>query len=99
MLSHLGACSSYSEVLLFEQSASFSPSNHIKPKSAFCQFTFDNADFNSRTIDGFHTIHIMGGIEAVTPKTAVESCPLIERIKRPTKTDGRSEGSANTIMS
>ncbi|KAJ8882995.1 hypothetical protein PR048_014834 [Dryococelus australis] len=36
----------------------------------FVQFTFDNADFNIRTLDGHSTVHNMGGIMCITPKTS-----------------------------
>jgi hypothetical protein len=49
-------------------------------EGAFCQYVFDNADFNSSTIDGLNTIHIMGGIQCITPGSAVAPLQQIRKL-------------------
>lgn len=41
----------------------------IEP-DAFVQFIYDNADFNTKTLDGLNTFHAMGGIQCVTAGAA-----------------------------
>lgn len=81
ILSSLGFSSSYSESVLFEISAIMRPGITIEP-DAFSQFVFDNADFNTSTLDGLNTFHAMGGIHCVTPKTAITPDQIIPRISR-----------------
>lgn len=52
----------------------------IDSANAFCQFSFDNADHNTCTIDGRNTFHAMGGIECVTPGSAVLSAGRIPKL-------------------
>jgi len=86
ILSNLGVCSSYDEVLIFEKSTSLSPSQEVE-SNAFSQFIFDNTDFNCCTIDGLNTIHIMGGVQAVTPDSGISHALPIVRVKWPTIED------------
>lgn len=59
----------------------------------FCQFVFDNADFNICTIDGLNTFHSMGGIKCVTPSEAIIPKPSITKItKIPTAADFGKQG-------
>lgn len=52
--------------------------------SSFSQFIFDNADFNTQTIDGHNTFHAMGGIHCISPANAVTSDQPIARVlKKP----------------
>lgn len=61
VLCSLGFCASYEEVGLFEASSIMGPGPTIQP-NAFSQFVFDNADFNTNTLDGLRTFHAMGGM-------------------------------------
>ena len=45
------------------------------------QFAFENADFNTNTLDGHNTFHTMGGIKCVTPATNIEKSTPVSRIK------------------
>lgn len=69
-VSNLGFCASYRDVTLFEASAVLSWDPVIQ-EGAFSQFSFDNADFNVRTMTGKGTFHSMGGIRCFTPHTAI----------------------------
>lgn len=69
-MSNLGFCASYRDVTLFEASAVLSWDPVIQ-EDAFSQFSFDNADFNVRTMTGKGTFHSMGGIRCFTPHTAI----------------------------
>lgn len=79
VLSSLGFSSSYDEVSRFELSAVLHPDTSLK-KNAFCQFIFDNADFNVNTLNGEGTFHAMGGIISVTPSTSVVLDQNINRV-------------------
>lgn len=68
LLSSIGFCASYYEVSLFQISAIAHNHNAPEANPEFCQYVFDNADHNIRTIDGHHTFHSMGGIKCHTPK-------------------------------
>ncbi|KAK9882608.1 hypothetical protein WA026_022237 [Henosepilachna vigintioctopunctata] len=70
-----------SESLLFEISAIMRPALTIEQNS-FSQFVFDNADFNTNTLDGLSTFHAMRGIHCVTPKTAIAPDQVIPRLLR-----------------
>lgn len=70
ILSSLGLCSTYHDIIKFETSSFIYPPTRVLENS-FSQFVFDNADFNSCTIDGLHTTHIMGGICCATPALSV----------------------------
>lgn len=70
-LSSFGFCCSYTEVLKFEKSSA-TVKNEVDegiPSTGFIQYIADNADHNTRTLDGKNTFHIMGTIAAVTPAT------------------------------
>lgn len=72
---------------MFEASIVTNPESlHIT--NASLQFVSDNADHNTRTIDGSNTFHAMGGIMTVTPDTAVKTFNEIDRLKKlPTATE------------
>ena len=81
-LSELGFCSSYSELLRFQHSASVSQRQDIPafmPNQQFMQFVANNVDHNTRTLDGRNTFHGMGIIVTVTPE--VKTTRIIPRIK------------------
>lgn len=79
VLHSMGFCSSYSETVRFEISSAMKPEVKIN-RGGFCQFVYDNADFNTQTIDGYHTFHVMGGIYTVAPATAVPADESIPRL-------------------
>lgn len=81
ILSSLGFCCSYDEALLFEASVVSAPNNAVIDPESFSQFVFNNADQNVNTIDGLHTFHAMGGIECVTPASAVACEVRIPKLK------------------
>lgn len=81
ILSSLGFSSTYNDATLFELSTIVRREISID-QDAFCQFIFDNADFNVNTLDGFGTFHAMGGIQCVTPQTAVAADQNITRLQR-----------------
>jgi len=60
-LHRLGFCASYHEANLFETSVLATPPPVIDD-DAFVKYALDNADFNTRTLDGYKTFHCMGGI-------------------------------------
>lgn len=82
MLSKLSICSSYNDVQILEASLIMAPPEKIQPK-AFCQFVFDNCDFNVNTIDGYNTFHNMAGIKCITPASSITyHSDVIERCKK-----------------
>lgn len=86
-VSHLGFCSSHSEVSQFEHSAVKFWNPDITT-SSFSQFVFDNADFNINTRTGKDTFHAMGGIHCVTPyDSAVDELGYVVQICAPTAMD------------
>ena len=64
-VSSFGFCSNYNDISLFEASAAMSWKPDVG-KDAFCQYVFDNADFNIQTLSGKGTFHSMGGIKCIT---------------------------------
>lgn len=78
LLSTLGFCESYSEALNFETSAVLNTKMDLK-SDGFFQFVFDNADFNTRSLDGYNTFHSLGGIICVSPKHSIS---INDRIPR-----------------
>lgn len=80
ILHALGVASSYAETKLYEASilANCEP---VIAETAFVQFVFDNADFNSRTLDGLGTFHCMGGLQCVTPADDVQFAQSVPRSK------------------
>uniref|UniRef100_A0A6P7H4G6 Uncharacterized protein LOC114345966 n=1 Tax=Diabrotica virgifera virgifera TaxID=50390 RepID=A0A6P7H4G6_DIAVI len=71
LLSNIGLCENYKETVRFEASIMKDPQNFTINTNSFIQFIWDNADHNTRTIDGHGTFHTMGGILSVTPAKAV----------------------------
>ncbi|KAJ8887626.1 hypothetical protein PR048_013843 [Dryococelus australis] len=49
--------------------------------NGFVQFVFDNADHNTRTVDGRGTFHMMGGVQCVTPSSTVKTSSPVTRPK------------------
>lgn len=66
-LSNIGLSESYYETQLYLSSILMNPNRTEITGPCFVQFIFDNFDHNARTIDGRNTIHIMGGLQTVTP--------------------------------
>lgn len=84
LLSNLGFSATYNEAQMLEMSATLQSELQITP-GPFCQFVFDNADFHISTLDGLNTFHSMGGIECLTPKSALVPAQPLEKItKAPT---------------
>lgn len=87
LLSSVGLCATYEEAATFEHSPIFSPIQDVLP-NAFCQFVFDNADFNANTLYGLNTIHNMGGVQSVTLSTLLKLQPPVKKLKnKPTKSE------------
>lgn len=80
MMSSMGLCATYNEVMIFESSVLISAQPTFI-SGAFCQYVFDNADHNTNTLDGLNTFHSMGGIRCITPKQFVKSNGPINRLK------------------
>lgn len=66
--------------MLFENSAIMHSPLEIYD-DAFSQFVFDNADFNTQTLDG-HTFHAMGGIHCIIPRDANAPAQNIKRLNQ-----------------
>lgn len=79
ILSAMGFSATYREITIFENSCIHRAESEILENS-FNQFVFDNADFNINTLDGRGTFHAMGGIQCVTPITAIQREKNIPRI-------------------
>lgn len=82
LLSNLGVCASYKEALKYEASVTVNRQTTIDPE-AYVQFVFDNADHNVNTLDGHSTFHAMGGIQCITPATAIK---VSDNVQRPANT-------------
>lgn len=80
VLSKVGLCAPYSEALRY-QASSLAITTCV-PEESFCQYVFDNADFNVNTIDGRNTFHQMGGIQCVTPNSVILPSPDFPRVKK-----------------
>lgn len=80
-LSNIGLCASYAETCRFESSVVFEPEKFDIVSDTFLQFSYDNADHNTATIDGKNTFHCMGGIMCVTPSSSIELNTSIPRLK------------------
>ena len=81
MLHNLSVCSSYSEVTLYE-SSTIAAGELTITDTAFIHYVFDNADFNTRTLDGLGTFHSMGGIRCITPAEEVKSGERLKRLDK-----------------
>ena len=69
-LSRHGVCSTYDEVLKFNENAALEQGTDIPSfEGQFVQYIADNVDHNVRTLDGRDTFHGMGMVAAVTPAT------------------------------
>ena len=90
ILSGMGFCSSYSETMKYQDSAMVNSIPKVS-ENGFVQFVFDNADVNTRTLDGMGTFHALGGIRCVTPSAAISVGTDIPRITKETKTKSKNE--------
>ena len=86
LFSKLGFCASFDETRVYENSIISGNEDRILDKS-FSQYVFDNADFNSITLDGHHTLHVMGGIRIVTPHDSVLKQQPMNRLKEKLKAE------------
>ena len=80
LLSKVGLSASYYDAQQLELSTIHHPQEPI-PSDTFCQYIFDNADFNVSTLDGWNTFHSMGGIKCVIPTHALLPSMKVERLK------------------
>ena len=80
-LHQLGFSCSYSEVQKFERSAAVAQKTEVDgfTPGHFIQYVADNADHNTRTIDGHGTFHGMGIIACITPR--IERASVIPPVK------------------
>jgi len=81
MLCSLGSCAPYSEATLYESSV-IAAGRVTVNEAAFIQYIFDNADFNTCSLDSLRTFHDMGDIQCITPASAVPNNSRIERSKK-----------------
>lgn len=72
LLHNVDMCASYSEICKYEASVTLHLSNEVH-EEGFVQFVFDNADHNTRTVDGHGTFHVLGGVQCVTPASTVQT--------------------------
>ena len=82
LLHNTGLAESYTEALRYENSLlldSSRPDDTVI--DGFMQFAFDNADFNTNTLDGHDTFHAMGGIKCITPAMNIERSTTVPRCK------------------
>ena len=77
IFSQLGFSASYNDVKVFERSASCSEDRVYD--TTFSQYIFDNADFSAATLDGLHTMHVMGGVRSLTPSDPVRPQKRIDK--------------------
>ncbi|GBN56283.1 hypothetical protein AVEN_87657-1 [Araneus ventricosus] len=74
MLHNLGWSISYSEICKYKTSMTMNTLSEVQD-NGFIQFVFDNADHNTRTVDG--PFHVMGEVQCITPASAVQTCSCI----------------------
>ncbi|KAK3931373.1 Glycerophosphodiester phosphodiesterase [Frankliniella fusca] len=84
ILHKIGSSVPYSLIQEYEKSAVIQSSLQLDPE-AYIQFAFDNFDFYTATIDGHDTIHSMGGMIFVTPKTGVPPRGNLPRLTSETR--------------
>ncbi|GBM42127.1 hypothetical protein AVEN_99051-1 [Araneus ventricosus] len=80
LLHNLGWSISCSEICKYETSITTNTSSEVQ-NNGFAQFVFDNADYNTRTVDGYGTFHVMGVVQCVTPASSVQTSSCIPRQK------------------
>ncbi|KAG5870423.1 hypothetical protein JTB14_024068 [Gonioctena quinquepunctata] len=78
VLSSLWFRSTYVKAVWFEISPTLKTESELCAEG-FIQFIYDNADFNTQTIDGYSTFHVMGGMYTVGPASAVPPDATIAR--------------------
>lgn len=85
-LYRLGFCITYEEAVRFKQSVLQSDDNTVVPhyETSFVQWSADNVDHNTVTIDGENTFHGMGIIAVATP-LSTDMLPQEPLVKRSTK--------------
>ena len=72
LLCNFGFCSSYSESCLYKKNASVAQGvgQCEVASNALLHLVADNVDHNAKTLDGEHSVHMMGQMGAITPATA-----------------------------
>ncbi|KAG5880069.1 hypothetical protein JTB14_034700 [Gonioctena quinquepunctata] len=71
----------YVEAVRFEISSTLKTESELCAEG-FIQFIYDNADFNTQTIYGCNTFHVMGGMYTVGPASAVPPDATIARLTK-----------------
>ncbi|KAE8752846.1 hypothetical protein FOCC_FOCC000584, partial [Frankliniella occidentalis] len=84
ILNLMGSSVSYSCISEYEKSAVIHSKLNVDGE-AYIQFVFDNFDFNTDTVDGHSTVHSMGGMVFVTPKTGVPPRGPLPRLTSETR--------------
>ncbi|GBM12590.1 hypothetical protein AVEN_146773-1 [Araneus ventricosus] len=69
---------SYSEICQYETFVTMNTSREVQD-NGYVQFVFDNANHNTRNVDGHGIFHVMGGVQCVTPSSAVQTTSCIPR--------------------
>lgn len=80
LLASMGLSANYYQTEQLQISSIFQPQKPI-PEKLFCQYVFDNADFNVATLDGHDSFHSLGGIKCVTPAEGFPKSDKITRLK------------------
>ena len=90
LLSSLGLCASYAELIKFERSAAVTRSEDFPlltspsdESTRLCQWVSDNFDFNEDTLTGENTTHTMDIISCISPKSDFGSYLMIPRRRTP----------------
>lgn len=95
LLYSLGLCCSYYEVKLYEVSLTMHYSLKIQD-GAFIQIVYDNADFNTNTLNGKNTFHFLGCIIIVTPNGFILTREPIKRLEKiPSEAEIAAKGHVN----
>ena len=68
-------------MLKFEDSISHDPKVYDF-ENAFVQIAFDDADYNTNTLDGYNTFYLMCGISIVTLSDCVTGTGTTKRLKK-----------------
>ena len=71
LLYNFGFCSSYSESCLYKKNASVAQGagQCEVAANALLHLVADNVDHNAKTLDGEHSVHMIGQMGAITPDT------------------------------
>ncbi|KAJ8666636.1 hypothetical protein QAD02_008298 [Eretmocerus hayati] len=79
-LSSIGLSATYRETMTFENSIAINAEHFEISGEILLQLIVDNADKNTRTLDGRDAFHKLGTTVCITPKSAVRSAVMIDRV-------------------